>query len=84
MNRLVDTHMPPPPATDIAAVMAVAYTYFQPVVRMSDSSRSTVSNADSVHSSSISIADINYNGGGFSSTYYARRLPDPLKYPPNT
>ena len=84
MNRLVDTHMLPPPSPDTAAVMAVSDKYFQHVVRMSESSRSTVRNSDSVHSSLSSIADINYNGGGVLSNSYTSRLPDPLKYLPNT
>ena len=85
-NSLVDTPAPPPIPPDTAAAMAVADQDHEAVVHISsESSRSTVMNANSVHStlSSISMTDTKSNGDGVLSTSSAR-LPATSKYPLNT
>eukprot|EP00978_Attheya_sp_CCMP212_P023234 scaffold70728_cov36-Attheya_sp.AAC.1 len=82
-NSLVDTPLPPPSAPNTAAVMAVTNQDQQPVVHISESSRSTVQNANSVHSASSSMTDTNSNDDGVSSTSSAR-LPASSNSPPHT
>eukprot|EP00978_Attheya_sp_CCMP212_P012607 scaffold31529_cov33-Attheya_sp.AAC.1 len=87
-SSLVDTPLPPPIPPDTAAAMAIADP-FHPLVlhTSSESSRSTVLNANSIHStsssSSISMTDTNSNSNGVLSTSSAR-LPSTSNSPPNT
>ena len=83
---LVDTPLSPPTPPDISAAMAVADQDHQTVVHMSsESSRSTVLNVNSVHSTSSfrSMTDTNSNGNGVLYISSAR-LPATSKYPLNT
>eukprot|EP00978_Attheya_sp_CCMP212_P039500 scaffold206093_cov35-Attheya_sp.AAC.1 len=82
-HSLVDTPLPPPLAPNTAAVMAVTNQDQQPVVHISESSRSTVQNMNSVHSASSSMTDTNSNDDGVLSTSSAR-LPASSNSPPHT
>ena len=82
---MVDTPLPPTILPDTASVMVLADQDHQPVVKFYlDSSKSTVLNVNSVHStsSSISMTYTNYNGDGVLSTSSAR-LPATSNYPLN-
>ena len=81
---MVSPHLPHPPAADTTVATEVDYQYLQPMVHISELSRSTFFYANSVHSSSRLITDINFKDDEVSSNSSTRRITDSCKYPSNT